>query len=90
MKSEASSISGVGPPRLDSPPHIFLFLDIPCTDGILLWRAPKLMHGSSHLTKEMDTYSFSITCIDILNWGALPWAYINDFTICHLVLGIGP
>ena len=69
-------------------PHISLFVDIPCTDGTLRWQAPELMRGPSHLTKEMDIYSFAITCIEVLNWGALPWAYVNDFTIRHLVLGM--
>lgn len=46
------------------------------------------MRGSSHLTKEMDVYSYAICCVEILSWGNLPWAYTDDFTIRRLVLGI--
>ena len=67
--------------------QIFLYVDPSCVDGTLRWQAPELMRGSSHLTKQMDIYSYAITCVEILNWGSLPWAYIDDFAIRRLVLG---
>ncbi|KXN85940.1 Dual specificity protein kinase splB [Leucoagaricus sp. SymC.cos] len=58
-----------------SPPH-----------GTLRWQAPELMRGTSHLTKEMDVYSYGICCVEILTWGNLPWAHTDDFNIRRLVL----
>lgn len=54
--------------------------------GTLRWQAPELMRGSSHLTPEMDVYSYAISCVEVLSWGNLPWAHTDDFTIRRLVL----
>ncbi|KAJ3553830.1 hypothetical protein NP233_g12558 [Leucocoprinus birnbaumii] len=70
MKSEAFSISGAAPPH-----------------GTLRWQAPELMRGTlPHLTKEMDVYSYAVLCVEVLNWGTLPWAYTDDFAVRRLVL----
>ena len=60
--------------------------DIPA-DGTLRWQAPELMSGASDLTRQVDVYAFAITCVEILNKGALPWPAADDATVRHFVLG---
>jgi abelson tyrosine-protein kinase 1 len=88
MKTEAFNISGAMPPRqYTACIHVFGFADQHDVDGTLRWQAPELMRGSSHLTKEMDVYSFAICCVEVLNWGNIPWAHTDDLVIRHLTLG---
>lgn len=69
MKSEAYRISGTPPPH-----------------GTLRWQAPELMDGmGGQLTTEMDVYAFSICCIEVLTFGKMPWMYMDDDTVRHIV-----
>ncbi|KAJ3573275.1 hypothetical protein NP233_g2522 [Leucocoprinus birnbaumii] len=87
MKSEAFSISGATPPRRPFLLAAFSPSDLLCADGTLRWQAPELMRGTlPHLTKEMDVYSYAVLCVEVLNWGTLPWAYTDDFAVRRLVL----
>jgi len=47
------------------------------------------MSGSSELslTSQMDVYSYAILCVEILGMGRLPWPFIDDEAVRHLVLG---
>ncbi|KAH9886504.1 hypothetical protein C8Q73DRAFT_658100 [Cubamyces lactineus] len=54
--------------------------------GTLRWQAPELMSGASDLTRQVDVYAFAITCVEILNKGALPWPAADDATVRHFVL----
>ncbi|KAL0952988.1 hypothetical protein HGRIS_007199 [Hohenbuehelia grisea] len=54
--------------------------------GTFRWQAPELLRGSSDLTTEMDIYSFAITCVEILNWGKVPFSLMDDDSYRHLVL----
>ena len=38
------------------------------------------------LTPEMDVYAFAICCWEILAMGALPWMFMDDDAVRHLVL----
>lgn len=88
MKTEAFNISGAMPPRQYMIYiHLFDLADCNDVDGTLRWQAPELMRGPSHLTKEMDIYSFAICSVEVLNWGNTPWAYTDDLIIRRLVLG---
>ena len=44
------------------------------------------MRGAEVLTHEMDVYAFAICCGEILNMGALPWPFMDDYAVRHSVL----
>ena len=48
------------------------------------------MQGAQNLTPEMDVYAFAICCAEILTMGALPWQFVDDDTVRHLVLSAYP
>ena len=48
------------------------------------------MQGVHKLTPEMDVYAFSICCVEILTMGALPWPFMDDYAVRHLVLSLYP
>ena len=58
--------------------------------GTLRWQAPELMQGAQTLTTEIDVYAFAISCGEILSMGALPWSFVDDDTVRHLVLSECP
>jgi len=61
--------------------------DNPHTVGTLRWQAPELMAGGdSQFLAPMDTYAFAICCIEILTMGSLPWPFLDDDVVRHLVL----
>ena len=87
MKSEAYRISGTSPPReyitsLFSETGAY----IATLDGTLRWQSPELMTGESQLTAADDVWAFSITCVEILNMGRMPWHLMDDNTVRHFVM----
>jgi abelson tyrosine-protein kinase 1 len=48
------------------------------------------MEGAPILKPEMDVYAFAMCCWEILNMGALPWPFMEDSTVRHLVLSEYP
>ncbi|RXW12585.1 hypothetical protein EST38_g13269, partial [Candolleomyces aberdarensis] len=71
IKSEAYRLSG------ESPPH----------QGTMCWQAPEIMTEEVEMTKETDVYAFSITCVEIVNLGKLPWGImLEDEAIRQRVL----
>ncbi|KAH9476525.1 putative serine/threonine-protein kinase [Psilocybe cubensis] len=54
--------------------------------GTLGWQSPELMSGRSRLTVEADVWSFSITCVEIMNMGKLPWSPMDDYSVRRYVL----
>ncbi|RXW16863.1 hypothetical protein EST38_g8988 [Candolleomyces aberdarensis] len=71
IKSEAYRLSG------ESPPH----------QGTMRWQAPEILTEEVEMTKETDVYAFSITCVEIVNLGKLPWGImLEDEAIRQRVL----
>ncbi|KAF8957371.1 kinase-like domain-containing protein, partial [Flammula alnicola] len=70
MKSEAVRTSGL----------------LPSIGGTLRWQSPEYMSGASPLTPEVDVWAFSITCVEILTMGRIPWPLEDDDTVRDLVL----
>ncbi|KDR78141.1 hypothetical protein GALMADRAFT_245167 [Galerina marginata CBS 339.88] len=54
--------------------------------GTLRWQPPELLAGRSHLTAEVDVWAFSISCVEILSMGKLPWPFMDDNAVRDLVL----
>ena len=49
--------------------------------------SPELMAGQSQLTQEIDVWAFSITCVEILTMGRIPWGPLqSDESVRHFVL----
>lgn len=54
--------------------------------GTLRWQAPEVMQGLSDLTPAVDIYAFSITCVEVLNMGQMPWSLVDDNAVQFIVL----
>ncbi|KXN85244.1 hypothetical protein AN958_11519 [Leucoagaricus sp. SymC.cos] len=58
-----------------------------CTSrGTLRWQAPEVMQGLSELTPAVDVYAFSISCVEVLNMGQMPWSLVDDNAVQFIVL----
>ncbi|TFK66401.1 hypothetical protein BDN72DRAFT_961779 [Pluteus cervinus] len=70
MKNEAARLSGKS-----------------LSHGTLRWQAPELLmeYGHQQLTTEMDVYSFAICCVEVLMFGRIPWSYVDDETLRHII-----
>ena len=44
------------------------------------------MAGESQLTAADDVWAFSITCVEILNMGRMPWPLMDDNAVRHFVM----
>jgi abelson tyrosine-protein kinase 1 len=55
-------------------------------DGTLRWQAPEILSGESMMTSEADVYAFAIVCVEVLTFGELPWALLDDQAVQQLVL----
>jgi serine/threonine protein kinase len=66
--------------------YLTRFNSVSTVGGTLRWQAPELMQGAQMLTPEMDVYAFAICCAEILTMGALPWPFVDDDTVRHIVL----
>jgi hypothetical protein len=47
-----------------------------------------IMAGQSQLTQEIDVWSFSMCCIEILTLGRIPWGPHSDDSFRHFVLSL--
>ncbi|KAG6826645.1 hypothetical protein H0H92_014990 [Tricholoma furcatifolium] len=52
----------------------------------LRWQSPERMRGESSLTKKVDVYAFSMTCVEILSMGSIPWPTLTDDDVRQVVL----
>ncbi|KAF5391061.1 hypothetical protein D9757_003090 [Collybiopsis confluens] len=52
----------------------------------LRWQSPELMSGRSLISKANDVYAFSITCVEIVTFGSLPWPLLPDDVVKVTVL----
>ena len=54
--------------------------------GSMRWKAPELLSEEpSSISKETDVYAFANTCLEILNYGEVPWAGTEDTQVQELV-----
>ncbi|KAL1746636.1 hypothetical protein HDZ31DRAFT_33729, partial [Schizophyllum fasciatum] len=68
MRSEVYRISGLG-----GVGH-----------GTLRWQAPELLSGATErITTETDVYAFSVTAVEVLGFGRLPWGQLDDEAVRH-------
>ena len=91
MKSEVYRITRASQPRMFEYPsncyqHLTRSNSVPAVGGTLRWQAPELMQGTQTLTPEIDVYAFAICCGEILTMGDLPWPFMDDDAVRHLVL----
>ncbi|KAF5329372.1 hypothetical protein D9619_009450 [Psilocybe cf. subviscida] len=77
-------ISDFGQSEMKS--EAFRTTGIPPSKGTLRWQAPEFMAGRSELTPAVDVWAFSITCVEILTMGRLPWKNHDDTAVRHFVL----
>ncbi|TFK29122.1 hypothetical protein FA15DRAFT_677985 [Coprinopsis marcescibilis] len=55
--------------------------------GTARWKAPELLNGSEMgLTPAIDVYAYSITCIEILSMGNIPWGSAEDGTLASMIV----
>ncbi|PPQ72431.1 hypothetical protein CVT24_003126 [Panaeolus cyanescens] len=54
--------------------------------GTLRWQPPELWDGITQLNPAVDVWAFSITCVEILTMGRMPWPNVDDETVRYLVL----
>ncbi|KIK64037.1 hypothetical protein GYMLUDRAFT_241258 [Collybiopsis luxurians FD-317 M1] len=52
----------------------------------LRWQSPELMAERSFISKHTDVYAFSITCVEIVTMGSLPWPLLPDDVVRKTVL----
>jgi len=58
------------------------------SEGTARWKAPELLNGEEgDLTTAVDVYAFSITCIEIMSMGNLPWGSMEDTLLSHRIVG---
>lgn len=55
--------------------------------GTLRWQAPELLLGynNGQLTNEIDVYAFAVSCVELLLFGKIPWPYVSDEIVRHMV-----
>jgi hypothetical protein len=46
------------------------------------------MAGESQLTQATDVWAFSISCVEILTMGRIPWPLHNDDSVRYFVLSL--
>ena len=46
------------------------------------------MAGESQLTQATDVWAFSMSCVEILTMGRVPWPNHNDDSVRHFVLSL--
>ncbi|KAF9555212.1 hypothetical protein CPC08DRAFT_139849 [Agrocybe pediades] len=77
-------ISDFGQSEMKS--EAFRISGTPPPHGTLRWQAPEFMSGKSQLTQAVDVWAFSITCVEILTMGRMPWPLMDDTAVRHFVL----
>ncbi|TFK33765.1 kinase-like domain-containing protein [Crucibulum laeve] len=58
----------------------------PSPHHALRWQAPEVMSGRSLLTAQVDIYAYSISSVEILNMGSIPWPDLHDELVRNHVL----
>ncbi|KDR78069.1 hypothetical protein GALMADRAFT_245050, partial [Galerina marginata CBS 339.88] len=77
-------ISDFGQSEMKS--EAFRISGTPPPHGTLRWQSPEFMAGRSQLTPEVDVWAFSISCVEILTMGRMPWPFMDDNAVRHFVL----
>lgn len=55
------------------------------SDGYVRWSSPELLRDGV-LTDKADVWAFSMTCVEILTMGQLPWPLFDNDTVRHFIL----
>ncbi|KAF8957169.1 hypothetical protein BDZ97DRAFT_1707220 [Flammula alnicola] len=79
-----SVISDFGQSEMKS--EAFRISGIPPPHGTLRWQSPEFMSGQCQLTPAVDVWAFSISCVEILTMGRMPWPMMDDNAVRHFVL----
>lgn len=64
---------------------VFRIVNVHITDGYVRWSSPELLRDGT-LTEKADVWAFSITCVEILTMGQLPWPLFDNDTVRHFIL----